>query len=217
MIYSFKRLRDKSLLTNFKENKIWLIKAVILYSGDPDLYIVEKAYDIHGRLIPKYKALHTKIHKDCTQFWDDYFMLEKLGEHKATKLANKKARERKVDMFNKDDLKTGDRVTYRNGSVAVVLKNTRDGDLLCDFGGGYMPLDDYKEDMITIRVNIFSNSDYDIVKVERIQLNTRGAYLHKDTQFVETIWERKEVKEISPEKACQIIKEAVGENVKIVI
>lgn len=95
-----------------------------------------------------------------------------------------------INTFKKEDLKTGMRVTCRNGEVYVVLLNTTEGDVLCKFDGGFNWLGDYNnEDLI---MEDGDCPEYDIIKIQEPTIGS----LAKQTSLGAVIWERKE--EISP-------------------
>jgi len=102
--------------------------------------------------------------------------------------------EEKKDMntFKKEDLKTGMRVTCRNAEVYIVLLDATDGDVLCEFDGGFNWLDDYNEDLIMKGGDL---SEYDIIKIQEPTVSN----LATRTSLGKLIWEREEISPLQKE------------------
>lgn len=105
--------------------------------------------------------------------------------------------------FTKDDLKSGDIVTTRDGATYMLVNS------LFINNKGFMRLPDYKDDLV------FKDSSgymrvFDIIKVQRPQADI---YFCKNYwESAEVIWEREETVEMTLEEVCK----ALGKNVKIV-
>lgn len=61
---------ELDLLTNFGESALPLYKKAIEQFGDDDLYISDKAYNMHGAKMENSFSLRTKIYKDRSDFWN---------------------------------------------------------------------------------------------------------------------------------------------------
>jgi len=88
--------------------------------------------------------------------------------------------------MKKEDLKTGMRVTIRNGDVYTVFLNTGDGDVFCR-ENGYNHFRGYREDLTSNDNQI----EYDVMKVEE----PNGSNILNATYH--TIWKREKLFELS--------------------
>lgn len=80
--------------------------------------------------------------------------------------------------MKKSKLKTGMRITQRNGDTAIVLLGTSNGDIVSCIGtkGTWSPLEEYNSDLTNKH-----GQEYDIVKVE--DANCNMDYLHLYTSI----------------------------------
>ncbi len=87
--------------------------------------------------------------------------------------------------MRKSDLKTGMWVENRNGAIAIVLLNTKDGDI---FSGTNVwgPLKDYNDGL-----SCTCGSDFDIIRIYQPKSNY-GYYNYEKHERLRLIWERKE-------------------------
>ena len=101
--------------------------------------------------------------------------------------------------MKKSDLKIGDVLQTRNGYKYFLVLNSEWGcckDIMLNLNGGFMPLEDYNENLLCK-----DDNEFDIVKVcsNGIVPNFEGHVLNKKTGFEEWTWEREEdKKEKSP-------------------
>lgn len=122
--------------------------------------------------------------------------------------------------MTKKDLKTGMRVTYKNGMTSILIINDYDDDedhAFVEFGNtpARMRLSDYRDDLKLATYH--PNDDFDIVKVER----SKNLWFIFTTKIVdwELLWERKEepeIEEISADEAMRRLEEQSGKKVKII-
>lgn len=106
--------------------------------------------------------------------------------------------------MKKSDLRTGMRVTLRDGSVYFVFKDVPVGDdyfdILC-MGDDYLILDDYDENLCDC-----DNRKYDIVKIE-IPMYIPDVF-NPESKYYKVIWERpiREItlREIEKELGCTV-------------
>jgi hypothetical protein len=68
---------EEDLLTNFNENELPLYKKAIQEFGDDTLFISDEAYTSNGYEINGYYSLRTTAHKDRSDFWRLFEILEK--------------------------------------------------------------------------------------------------------------------------------------------
>lgn len=103
--------------------------------------------------------------------------------------------------MRKEDLKTGMRVTKRNGRTSIVLRGTTNGDIISCIGvdGSWSSLND---------VTFGSGSQYDIVKVEDSVQNMDYLF-----QYNTLVWHEVEVIE---ELTMEQLEKELGRKVKIV-
>ena len=105
--------------------------------------------------------------------------------------------------FTKEDLKTGDIVTYRNGKQGIIFPEY-DGIISDDFNN-YINFNSIMFDLINVQ-----NSEWDIMKVQRVK------HIHYFTKShwneAPVIWERQEIAEMTLEEVCK----ALGKEIKIV-
>ena len=57
------------VLTNFDKKRRPLYEKTIMLAEDPRYYIVEEAFDVHGRPVPYCNALHFNGKGDTSEFW----------------------------------------------------------------------------------------------------------------------------------------------------
>lgn len=116
----------------------------------------------------------------------------------------------------KSDLRTGMRVTIKDGGVFIVMLNTdsiysASGDILTSINNGYLELSDYKQDLTFYNSNF---SKYDIVKIENIaHIN----FIFDSNPEYKVVWEREAPpKEMTLEEVNKIIQKVKGFKVKII-
>lgn len=104
--------------------------------------------------------------------------------------------------MTKNELKTGMKVTYRNGKVRYVVKDTPFGDGLTDVNARvWASLTTYADDLTEN-----TNHDEDIMKVETPVNKFRVLGGGKDTDY-DVVWERNEVRRITLDELRAIIGE----------
>ncbi len=107
--------------------------------------------------------------------------------------------------FTKADLKNGDVVLRRDGSVEIVCIET--GTLISV--NGCDALEDVGENLADFR---FNDSDLDIVAVRRPTKSYHCQFCAFDKKLGDLVYEREEVKEMTLEEVCK----ALGKKIKIV-
>lgn len=107
--------------------------------------------------------------------------------------------------FTKADLKNGDVVLRRDGSVDIVCVETNT--LISSYGFDY--LKDVGEDLTDIK---FHDSDFDIIAVRRPTEPHHCQFCAFDFEYGELVYEREKVEEMALEEACK----ALGKEIKIV-
>lgn len=107
--------------------------------------------------------------------------------------------------FTKADLKNGDVVLRRDGSVDIVCVETNT--LISSYGFDY--LKDVGEDLTDIK---FHDSDFDIIAVRRPTEPHHCQFRAFDCEYGELVYEREKVEEMTLEEACK----ALGKKIKIV-
>ena len=70
---------DENLLTNFDKEERPLYEKAIAMSGETTLYIREEAYDVYGNLIEEYNALCCTEHKDYSEFWRCFEIVQEIA------------------------------------------------------------------------------------------------------------------------------------------
>ena len=124
--------------------------------------------------------------------------------------------------MTKKDLKTGMRVTYKNGMTSILIINDYDDDdedhVFVEFGNNpaRMRLCDYSDDLKLAPHRC--DGKYDIVKVERSK-NLWFIFTNPKNVDWELLWERKEepeIEEISADEAMRRLEEQSGKKVKII-
>ena len=107
--------------------------------------------------------------------------------------------------FTKEDLKTGDVVLRRNGSVEIVCLET--GALIRR--DGFNILDELTDDLLST----FNDDDSDdIIAVRRPKQPYHCQFCAFDKELGELVYERKEPEEMTLEEVCK----ALGKEIKIV-
>ena len=132
--------------------------------------------------------------KDGFQFGNKEY-----GRYNIT-LTLKQLKER-LNMFTKDDLRTGMVVEIRNGYKYVIMLNSKLGDIFIMKSGAFMYVADY-----TNNLKYQDNSEYDIMKVF-------GSSLHNLLEITveNLLWERNETRKVNMKEVC----EQFGEEVEI--
>lgn len=132
--------------------------------------------------------------------WEDY-SFEKVEEPK---------------MFTKSDLRTGDWLVKRNGTVEQVFLGTEFGDFSCNSSGYHNEMD-VRNNNLTSKMNY----EFDIIRVIRPTKITHFSEQYHDEG--EVVFDREKgigcespTKEISVSEAEKALIEKYGENVKIV-
>lgn len=105
--------------------------------------------------------------------------------------------------FTKADLKDGMVVAYANGKRRLVLNNFLIGK------DGYFDLSNYSENL-----KDKNSSDRDIVRVFKINIVTTLDHIFH-TGNLELIWERTEIKHMTPEEMRQKLEELTGEKIEV--
>ena len=113
---------------------------------------------------------------------------------------------KKEKEFTKADLKNGDVVKMRDGSVNIVCVDT--GTLICA-KSGFNLLRDYANDLTESKWN---DGEFDIVAVRRPKEPNECRFDAFDCGKGELVYERKEVEEMTLEEVCK----ALGKEIKIV-
>ena len=122
-----------------------------------------------------------------------------------TKCWNREIKE-EDKMFTKDMLKDGMIIELRNGNRFIMING-------CAVGKStYCTLEYCKYDLTSK-----TSDDFDIVKV--FEVNTPTTFISILSNPGKLIWERKEVKEITAEEACKLLKEKFPEydSIKITV
>ena len=117
--------------------------------------------------------------------------------------------------MKKSELKQGALVQMRNGNVYILIGkkfvNLRNG--------GFMPLENYNEDLLTCYPTIEPlndvNSKYDVMKVFNSSLEHQGYHTYITGCSFKWTWERKE-EEPSKELTVGEIEKLLGYKIKIV-
>ena len=109
--------------------------------------------------------------------------------------------------FTKEDLKTGDVVLRRNGSVEIVCLET--GSFISKDFFNY--LSKVNEDL-TFGCGCGSDSDWDIIAVRRPSEPYECQFCAFDKELGELVYEHKEPEEMTLEEVCK----ALGKEIKIV-
>tara|TARA_R110000751_G_scaffold33075_3_gene82690 strand:+ start:9915 stop:10232 length:318 start_codon:yes stop_codon:yes gene_type:complete len=104
--------------------------------------------------------------------------------------------------MKKSDLKTGMRVTFKNGDDYLVYLNTNFGDVFVG-KAGHNSMSRYSEDLI---------SEYDVLSVVTVSIPCNMHDLRTSGQSYKTIWTRSPVKEYTMQEAI----EKMGHDFKIV-
>jgi len=117
--------------------------------------------------------------------------------------------------MKKSELKQGALVQMRNGNVYILI-----GKKFVNLkNGGFMPLENYNEDLLTSYPTIEPlydvNSKYDVMKVFNSSLEHQGYRTYISGCSFEWTWERKE-EEPSKELTVGEIEKLLGYKVKIV-
>lgn len=107
--------------------------------------------------------------------------------------------------FTKADLKNGDVIKRRDGSVQIICIDV--GTCICQTGNHYDRLSDLKDDLTHD-----DNRDGDIIAVRRPLKPMHCCFDAFDIDFGDLIYERKEVEEMTLEEVCK----ALGKEIKIV-
>lgn len=114
--------------------------------------------------------------------------------------------------MEKKDLKTGDKVTYRDGAERLVVLNMDNGNSLLDNEGATVNyLDNYSNDL-----NMGNFPSNDIMKIERVV----NDYWFSEKSIYKKIWERSSEKHIEIQKELDALMDkakAAGMNVTITI
>ena len=123
----------------------------------------------------------------------------------------------KVKILKKSELKQGALVQMRNGNVYILIGekfvNLKDG--------GYMPLENYNEDLLTYNsiiepiYDVVGKPKYDVMKVFNSSCEHHGYHTYINGYSFEWTWERKE-EEPSKELTVGEIEKLLGYKVKIV-
>ena len=110
-------------------------------------------------------------------------------------------------VFTKADLKSGDIITFREGSYGMYI-DTFDSVIFLEDGGSYLPLTDIID--ITFK-DKYGDLEWDIVKIQRSKKDN-GIVRHHWLEG-EVIWEEKPpIEEMTLEEVCK----ALGKEIKIV-
>ena len=125
--------------------------------------------------------------------------------------------EEEKQTMKKSDLKQGALVQTRNGNVYILI-----GKKFVNLkNGGFMPLENYSEDLLTCYPTIESiydvvcHSKYDVMKVFNSSLEHQGYRTYISGCSFEWTWERKE-EEPSKELTVGEIEKLLGYKVKII-
>jgi len=129
---------------------------------------------------------------DSPRFMDNYEVKSFCYWSRLSKYKSEESMDKSINTFKKEDLKTGMRVTCRNGEVYVVLLGSTDGDVLCEFDGGFNWLDDYDQDLIMKGEDL---SEFDIIKIQEPVVSN----LAQRTSLGMIIWEREEISPLQKE------------------
>ena len=105
--------------------------------------------------------------------------------------------------FTKKDLKNGDVVKRRDGSVEIVCLES--GTMICKCG--WNPLRDVKDDLTDVQYK-----EFDIIAVRRPKCASDCQFVAFADKRGELVYERKEVEEMTLEEVCK----ALGKEIKIV-
>ena len=107
--------------------------------------------------------------------------------------------------FTKADLKTGDVILRRNGTVEIV--NRELGTFICD-NGGWSDFDDIKEDL----TSGLKHDEWDIIEVRRPQNKCDCCFNVMNSKCGTLIYKRKEVEEMTLAEVCKLL----GKEIKII-
>jgi hypothetical protein len=107
--------------------------------------------------------------------------------------------------FTKEVLKTGYIVQRRNGSYAMVIKGSFDGDKMVDMGNyfNYMKFEYYLDNMIESG----ENHEFDIMKVFKAT-NLTYVFRHvmnKDYEKLELLWQRESEQKVNLRKSLEAL------------
>lgn len=111
--------------------------------------------------------------------------------------------------MKKSDLRTGMRVTTRNGGKFIILLNCSDNvhkhrDIMTSLSGIWSDIDEYEEDL-TCRTD-------DIFDIMTIEIPEYSNDLFSESCKFETLWQRQEIKEMTIEE----IQKELGYKIKVV-
>ena len=111
--------------------------------------------------------------------------------------------------MTKKDLKTGMRVTTRNGNKYLIFLNTNDGDYMANYNREtYVALHNVDDNLSSS-----CSSDFDIIEVYAF---TNGGGLLDPDNYWEKIWNREtEIEEISADEAMRRLEQSSGKKIKI--
>ena len=107
--------------------------------------------------------------------------------------------------FTKADLKTGDVILRRNGTVEIV--NRELGTFICD-NGGWSDFDDIKEDL----TSGLKHDEWDIIEVRRPQNKCDCCFNVMNSKCGTLIYKRKEPEEMTLAEVCKLL----GKEIKII-
>ena len=107
--------------------------------------------------------------------------------------------------FTKADLKTGDVVLRRDGSVEIVNRNL---EMLICKTGGWNNLDDIREDLTYN--NLFKSGD--IIQVRRPQKKSDCCFGAFEGEYGTLVYKREEPEEMTLEQVCRLL----GKKIKII-
>lgn len=107
--------------------------------------------------------------------------------------------------FTKKDLKNGDVIKRRDGSVQIICLET--GTCICQTGNHYDRLKALNDDLI-----MAYNKDGDVIAVRRPLQPHHCCFDAFELEFGELVYERKEVEEMTLAEVCK----ALGKEIKIV-
>jgi hypothetical protein len=92
--------------------------------------------------------------------------------------------EKEQDMFKKDDLRTGDVVTCKNGDKYMVMLNTNHGDILSKKHNGFNNLSAYND-----LLHIIDSTEYNIINISRSSSSGGIGWVRYENGNYKTIWE----------------------------
>jgi hypothetical protein len=94
--------------------------------------------------------------------------------------------------MTKSELKSGMMVVHRNGKKAIVMLNPDPPEReLIFLDGGFMPLSEYTEKLISIPTHKENEGDYDIVEVMSCGMDICWLFNNEIQPKWKTIWQRK--------------------------